>query len=189
MPHLLIKNMVCHRCILSIESIMVDLNIPFTEIKIGEVELTKPLTPQQHKQLVEKLHAVGFQLIDNHQTALIEKIKQLIIQKARNEVNDQEAKWKLSKYITHYVPNEYTYISGIFSEIEGRTIENYFIEQRIEKVKELLVYDQLTLSEIAFQMDYSSVAHLSAQFKKITGLTPTFFKALGDKKRKSIDKI
>ena len=189
MPKLLIKNMVCHRCVLSIESILNELNIPFTEVSIGEVQLEKALSVQQNRLFVQKLHSVGFELIDNHQTAFIEKIKQLIVQKARNEVDSKERKWKLSKYITQYVPNEYTYLSSLFSEIEGRTIENYFIEQRIEKVKELLVYDQLNLSEIAFQMDYSSVAHLSAQFKKITGLTPTHFKTLGDKKRRSIDTV
>jgi AraC family transcriptional regulator len=189
MPRLLIKNMVCHRCILSVENILHELKIPFTQVSMGEVELEEKISHHQNNALIEKLHSIGFELIDNHQTALIEKIKQLIIQKARNEVTENEKKWKLSKYITHHVPNEYTYLSSLFSEIEGRTIEHYFIEQRIEKVKELLVYDQLTLSQIAFQLDYSSVAHLSSQFKKITGLTPTYFKTLGNKKRKSIDNV
>jgi len=188
MDHLLIKNMVCYRCKLSVEDILKALNIE-GKVEIGEVILEKELTPVQKKQFVEKLNAIGFELIDDHQTGLIEKIKQRIILKARNEVEEQEKKWKLSKYITQYVPNEYTYLSSLFSEVEGRTIENYFIEQRIEKVKELMVYDQLSLSEIAFQLDYSSVAHLSAQFKKVTGLTPSHFKGLADKKRKSIDKI
>jgi len=181
--------MVCHRCVLAVETILNDLKIAYSEVSIGEVELNKPLSKQLTDSLNNKLRSIGFELIDNHQTALIERIKQLIILKARNEIDEKEKKWKLSKYLTHHVPNEYTYLSGLFSEIEGRTIENYFIEQRIEKVKELLVYDQLNLSEIAFQMDYSSVAHLSAQFKKTIGLTPTFFKSIGDKKRKSIDKI
>lgn len=181
--------MVCHRCILSVQQILNDLKIPYTEVNIGEVHLPREINASEKKGLIEKLTAIGFELIDNGQTTLIEKIKQLIILKARNEVSEKEKKWKLSQYIIHSVPNEYTYLSSLFSEVEGRTIEHYFIEQRIEKVKELLVYDQLTLSEIAFQLDYSSVAHLSAQFKKVTGLTPTHFKAVGDKKRKAIDKV
>lgn len=181
--------MVCHRCVLSVQQILNELKIPYTEINIGEIHLSAEISPQQKLNLTERLQAIGFELIDNHQTALLEKIKQLIILKARNEISEKEKKWKLSQYITQYVPNEYTYLSSLFSEIESRTIENYFIEQRIEKVKELLAYDQLSLSEIAFQMDYSSVAHLSAQFKKITGLTPTHFKSIGENKRKSIDKV
>jgi AraC family transcriptional regulator len=100
-----------------------------------------------------------------------------------------ESNIKLSHYLSGNVNHEYTYISSLFSAVEGRTIENYFIEQRIEKAKELLVYGQLTLSQIAFDLEYSSVAHLSAQFKKITGLTPTYFKAIGLARRKALDKI
>lgn len=180
--------MVCYRCKLSVENILKELNIE-GKVEIGEVTLEKELTQTQRKLLIEKLNAIGFELIDDHQTSLIEKIKQKVIAKARNEVNEKEKKWKLSKYITNYIPNEYTYLSGLFSDVEGRTIENYFIEQRIEKVKELMVYDQLSLSEIAFQLDYSSVAHLSAQFKKVTGLTPSHFKSIGEHKRRSLDKI
>jgi AraC family transcriptional regulator len=189
MPNLLVKNMVCHRCILSVQQILAELNIHYTEVTIGEVYIENVLTPKQTQTLDQKLRTVGFQIINNQQTALIEKIKQLIILKARNEVEVPEKTWKLSLYITHHIPHEYTYLSSMFSEVEGRTIEHYFIEQRIEKVKELLVYDQLNLSEIAFQLDYSSVAHLSAQFKKVTGLTPTHFKSIGEKKRKAIDEV
>lgn len=188
-PHLLVKNMVCHRCVLSVQQILNELNISYTEVMIGEVHLSKELNAKDKQAFIEKLNAIGFELIDNHQSGLIEKIKQLIILKARNEVKEKEKKWKLSEYIIHYIPNEYTYLSSLFSEIEGRTIEHYFIEQRIEKVKELLVYDQLNLSEISFQMDYSSLAHLSTQFKKVTGLTPSHFRVIGENRRKSIDKI
>ncbi len=189
MPQLLIKNMVCHRCVLSVEQILQQLNIPYTEVTIGEVQLSKELTASEKKGLIEKLQSIGFELIGSHQSGLIEKIKHWIILKARNETTEKEKKWKLSEYLIHHIPNEYTYLSSLFSEVEGRTIENYFIEQRIEKVKELLVYNQLNLSEIAVEMDYSSVAHLSAQFKKITGLTPSHFKSIGDQKRKSIDQV
>ena len=132
---------------------------------------------------------VGFELIDSHAGALIEKIKQVVLKRARNEGNEMENKIKLSYYIAGKVNHEYTYLSSLFSSVEGRTIENYFIEQRIEKAKELLVYGQLTLSQIAFDLEYSSVAHLSKQFKKITGLTPTYFKEIGITKRTSLDNI
>jgi AraC-like DNA-binding protein len=181
--------MVCHRCILTLQQILHEIQIPYKEVTIGEIYIENLLTQAQAQELEKKLRAVGFEMINNQQTALIEKIKQLIIRKARNEVTGAEKNWKLSQYIIHHIPNEYTYLSSMFSEVEGRTIEHYFIEQRIEKVKELLVYDQLNLSEIAFQLDYSSVAHLSAQFKKVTGLTPTHFKTIGEQKRKAIDEV
>jgi len=122
-------------------------------------------------------------------SALIEKIKQLVIKRARNEGDEKGSKTKLSHYLSGEVNHEYSYLSSLFSSVEGRTIENYFIEQRIEKAKELLVYDQLTLSQIAFDLEYSNVAHLSTQFKKVTGLTPTYFKEIGVAKRKSLDDI
>lgn len=113
----------------------------------------------------------------------------MVIKRARNEIDEKDAKMKLSTYITEKVNHEYTYLSRLFSSVEGRTIEKYFIEQRIEKAKELLIYDQLTLSQISLELEYSSVAHLSNQFKKITGLTPKYFKEIGTTKRKSLDNI
>ncbi len=184
-----VKNMVCHRCVLAVEDILRNENIPFKQVIIGEMHLVDELTPEKKERLTKRLEAVGFELIDNHSTALIEKIKQLVLKRARNEVDEKNSNIKLSHYLSGSVNHEYTYLSSLFSAVEGRTIENYFIEQRIEKAKELLVYGQLTLSQIAFDLEYSSVAHLSAQFKKITGLTPTYFKEIGNEKRKSLDKI
>lgn len=181
--------MVCHRCVLSVEAILNELKIPYHKVSVGEIVLEEIPHTAETKLLDEALKKIGLEIIDNKQTGLIEKLKQLIIQKARNEVDHKTKKLKLSSFITNHIPYEYTYVSSLFSEVEGRTIEHYFIEQRIEKVKELLVYDQLSLSEIAFQLDYSSVAHLSAQFKKITGLTPSYFKSIGDKRRHSLDDI
>ena len=181
--------MVCHRCVLSVEDILNKETIPFQKVIFGEIHLKDELSQEQKDRLSASFGKVGFELIDNHNSALIEKIKQLIIKRARNEVAEKESKIKLSHYLSGNVNHEYTYLSSLFSSIEGRTIENYFIEQRIEKAKELLVYGQLTLSQIAFDLEYSSVAHLSAQFKKITGLTASFFKELGASKRKSLDKI
>ncbi len=186
---LLIKNMVCHRCVLSVEDILQKESIPFQKVIFGEIHLHEALSPGQKERLIKKFETVGFELIDNHSTALIEKIKQQVIKRARNEAGEMESNIKLSHYLSGSVNHEYTYISSLFSAVEGRTIENYFIEQRIEKAKELLVYGQLNLSQIAFDLEYSSVAHLSAQFKKITGLTPTYFKEIGIARRKALDKI
>lgn len=181
--------MVCHRCVLAVEDILRNESIGFQNVIFGEIHLFNELSHGQKERLIKKFDEIGFQLIDNHNSALIEKIKQLVIKRARNEVDENESKIKLSHYISGKVNHEYTYLSSLFSSVEGRTIENYFIEQRIEKAKELLIYGQLTLSQIAFDLEYSSVAHLSAQFKKITGLTPSYFKAIGAAKRRSLDNI
>lgn len=181
--------MICHRCVLVVEDILRIGSIPFHQVIFGEIHLFTELSQEQRDYLVKAFDKVGFELIDTHSSALIEKIKQLVIKRARNEVDEKESKIKLSHYLSDKVNHEYTYLSSLFSSVEGRTIENYFIEQRIEKAKELLIYGQLTLSQIAFDLEYSSVAHLSSQFKKITGLTPSYFKEIGTTKRKSLDNI
>ncbi|MGC4041165.1 MAG: AraC family transcriptional regulator [Flavobacterium sp.] len=186
---ILVKNMVCHRCVMAVESILEKGAIPFHKVSFGEIHLNNALSAEQKSYLKASLGEVGFEMIDNHSSGIVEKIKQFVIKKARNEVPAAEQKIKLSQYLTDKVHHEYTYQSSLFSSVEGRTIENYFIEQRIEKAKELLIYDQLTLSEIAFELEYSSAAHLSSQFKKTTGLTPTYFKQIGSLKRKALDKI
>lgn len=186
---LLIKNMVCHRCVLAVEDILTKEFIPFEKVIIGQVELRTELSAKQKVGLIKSLNSVGFELIDTRNSALIEQIKKLVITRARNEADGKERKMALSRYISRQVNYEYTYLSNLFSSVEGKTIEKYFIDQRIEKVKELLTYGQLTLSQIAFDLDYSSVAHLSTQFKRITGLTPTYFKEIGAAKRQALDKI
>lgn len=186
---LLVKNMVCQRCVMAVESILEAGEIAFQKVTFGEIHLVSELSAEQKAYLKESLEKVGFEMIDSQTGGLVEKIKQLVIKRARNEVPDTERKIKLSGYLSDKVHHEYTYLSSLFSAVEGRTIENYFIEQRIEKAKELLIYDQLTLSEIAFELEYSNAAHLSNQFKKITGLTPTYFKEIGSMKRKALDKI
>jgi AraC family transcriptional regulator len=188
-PVLLVKNMVCNRCVMTVEAILEKLDIPWQKVLFGEIHLAQPLTEQQRSSLQEQLEKVGFELIDSHVGGLIEKIKQLVIKKARNEVSEKESRVNLSQYLSSALNYEYTHLSSVFSEIEGRTIENLFIEQRIEKAKELLIYGQATLSQIAFDLDYSSTAHLSSQFKKVTGLTPSHFKKVGVEKRKSLDKV
>ncbi len=186
---LLVKNMVCHRCVLSVEDILTKEEIPFQKVLFGEIHLAKEISNEQKENLSAGLKKVGFELIDNHLTGLIEKIKALVIKRARNEVVDKETKLNLSVYLSEKLHYEYTHLSSSFSSVEGRTIENFFIEQRIEKAKELLIYGQLTLSEIALELDYSSTAYLSAQFKKVTGLTPSYFKEVGIAKRKALDKV
>ncbi|MDX1768041.1 MAG: helix-turn-helix transcriptional regulator [Arenibacter troitsensis] len=186
---LFVKNMVCHRCILAVKDILLDLSLAFDYVDIGEIHLSEGLTREQHQLLGTSLQKIGLELIDNRMHGLVEKIKQLVLMKARKEIGEREHKMKLSVFLSEQLHHEYTYLSSFFSSVEGRTIENYFIDQRIEKVKELLVYNEMTLSEIAFEMDYSSVAHLSNQFKKICGLTPSHFKRVGTNKRKLLDQI
>ena len=186
---LFVKNMVCHRCMLAVETVLINLNISFVSIGVGEIHLAAVLSNEQNSKLSDTLRSIGLELIDNRASTLIEKIKQLVIRKARNEVEENESKTKLSKYLSGHLHHEYTYISHVFSSVEGRTIENYFIEQRIEKVKELLVYNEMSLSAIHYLLDYSSVAHLSNQFKKITGLTPSHFKKVGSAKRRMLDNV
>jgi AraC family transcriptional regulator len=185
----LVKNMVCNRCILAVEQTLQSLQIPFLQVKIGEIHTSTPLEDNQKHILTQELSKMGLEIIDNKQTVFIEKIKQLVILKARNEVKEEDKKKNLSVYLIDYIHQEYSYVSSQFSEIEGRTIENFFIEQRIEKAKELLVYNEYNLSQIAFELDYSSTAHLSSQFKKVTGLTPSHFKEIGSMKRRALDKI
>lgn|SRR6476661_3903273 len=186
---LLVKNMVCRRCLLAVENVLANASISYQQVIVGEIHLIQPLSAEQYVSVSSCLAAIGLELIDNRTSGLIEKIKQLVIKKARKEVDDKEHKMNLSAYLSQNLYHEYTYLSSLFSSVEGRTIENYFIQQRIEKVKELLVYNEMTLSAIAFEMDYSSVAHLSNQFKQITGLTPSHFKKVGSAKRKLLDQL
>ncbi|HUR09834.1 MAG TPA: AraC family transcriptional regulator [Flavitalea sp.] len=179
-----VKNMVCHRCVLAVENILKKNDIPFDEVREGEIQLQDDITSPQLTALDTSLKSIGLELVDNRQSGLVEKIKLLVIKKARNETNEKDAKLNLSNYLSDNLHYEYTYLSSLFSSVEGRTIENFFITERIEKAKELLVYGEMNLSEIAYELEYSSVAHLSSQFKKITGLTPSHFKTIGARKTK-----
>ena len=142
---------------------------------------------RKKNRLVTELEAVGFYLIDDKKSRLIEQIKTLVIELVH--YNSNNLKINLSDYISEKLHHDYNYISNLFSEVEGTTIEKYFITQKIERVKELLVYDELTLNEIADQLNYSSTAHLSAQFKKVTGFTPSYFKKIKENKRKPLDEV
>lgn len=163
------------------------LDVAYTAVVLGEVELKDQVGKEKLKAIDAELKQVGFELIDNRMAVLIENIKKAVIEYI-GQLKDAK-KVNLSTFLSTRLNYEYTYLSHLFSVIEGVTIEQYYILQRIEKAKELLVYDQLTMSEIAYQIGFSSVHHLSAQFKKVTGLTPSHFKKIGLSKRKSIDSL
>lgn len=183
-----IKNMVCNRCIMVVRTEFDKLGIPVSSIKLGEVELVSDeIEDTLKKQLVHILKDWGFTLIDDKKEQLIEQVKNIIVELVHQQNNN--LKVNLSTYISERIHYDYNYISNLFSDIEGTTIEKYFIEQKIEKVKELIVYDELTINQIAFELNYSSVAHLSAQFKKVTGLTPSHFKKIKTDKRKPLDEL
>jgi AraC family transcriptional regulator len=184
---LLIKNMVCHRCIMTVENILGDLNIPFNKVSLGEVYLEKKLSEKEIKDAQKALAHVGFEVIDTRVNKIVEDIKQAVMEYLNLGMDNENI--KLSSFITNKIRYDYSYLSDLFSSIEGKTIEQFFILQRIEKVKELLVYDQLSLTEISYQTGFSSVHHLSSQFKKVTGLTPSHFKKIGAEKRKSLDRL
>ena len=154
-------------------------------VVLGEVDLKEPLTDSEKELLNTKLITLGFEIIDDKKSQIIGQIKSLIIDLVHQQ--NSALKNNLSDILSKHLHHDYSYLSNLFSEVEGTTIEKYFIAQKIEKVKELLVYDELSLSEIAFQLNYSSVAHLSNQFKKVTGLTPSYFKNI--KTRKTLDEV
>lgn len=185
---LYIKNMVCNRCISVVAQELSDLGIGYTSVRLGEVEVPEKLSDRQHSQLKERLTAHGFQLLDDKKSVLISQVKTAVINYIHHD-ESKNVKVNLSAHIAETVGRDYNYLSGLFSEVEGITIEKFVILQRIEKVKELLVYGELSLSEIAWKMGYSSLAHLSGQFKKITGLTPSDYREIRDKKRKTLDEI
>jgi YesN/AraC family two-component response regulator len=179
--------MVCDRCKLVVRSELLKLGHPPVSVELGEVELNADLSESQKQVVNSMLNQLGFSLIDDKISLLIERVKTLIIELIQQ--NNSELKTNLSDFLSTHLNRDYNYISNLFSEVEGRTIENYYIAQKIEKVKELLVYDELSLSEIANLLNYSSVAYLSNQFKKVTGLTPTYFRTLKINKLKSLDQV
>ncbi len=183
-----IKNMVCNRCIKVVREEMEKLGYQVLDISLGEVELQS-----NEKISLDKIKTVlevnGFELIDDKNSRIIEKIKLTVINKMKELSEGKISKVNYAKAIADETSLSYQYISTLFSSIEGTTIEKFIIMQKIEKVKELLVYDELTLSEIAYRLEYSSVQHLSNQFKKVTGLTPSYFKQFKNLRRKPIDKV
>jgi len=182
-----IKNMVCNRCIMLVQQVFESLGYPPVRISLGEVETTNPMSEDEMDKLRKTLVGYGFELIDDTKSRIIEKIKNTIVQSIHQ--NHDDLKVTYSEYIESQLNRDYAYLSSLFSEVEGSTIEKYIIHQKIERVKELLVYDELSLSEISAQMGYSNVAYLSNQFKKVTGLTPSHFKQVKEIKRIPLDKV
>jgi len=166
---------------------LLKLGLHVVSVELGEVELREDLSESAKLKINEILKQSGFFLIDDKKSRLIERIKTLIIELIQQ--NNSELKINLSDFLSSQLNRDYNYISNLFSEVEGRTIEKYFIAQKIEKVKELLVYDELSLSEIANLLNYSSVAYLSNQFKKVTGLTPSYFKSIKINRRIPLDQV
>lgn len=187
MTTLFIKNMVCSRCIWAVKDQLEKVGVATKNIRLGEVVLEKELNATQLQQLTELVTPLGFEIIDDKKSRTIEKMKTLIIELVHH--HDNQLPINLSQLLSDQLHQDYSYLSNLFSAIEGITIEKFYILQKIEKVKELLVYDELSLSEIADRLQYSSVAYLSNQFKKVTGLTPTHFKKMGRLKRKSLDQV
>ena len=187
MNTIFIKNMVCDRCIMVVQNELEKLGLDAKNIKLGEVILSKEITSLEKENLSKTLEPLGFEVIDDKKGRIIEKIKNIIIDLVHHQ--DSDVKTNLSDVLSDKLHHDYNYLSNMFSEVEGTTIEKYFIAQKVEKVKELLVYDELSLSEIANRLNYSSVAYLSNQFKKVTGLTQRHFKQIKEDKRKPLDKV
>lgn len=179
--------MVCSRCKMVVKSELEKLGLQLLSVDLGEIETLSSISSTQKQEIAEHLKLFGFELIDDKKSKTIEKIKTLIIELIYHKNN--ELNTNLSEYISKHVSSDYASLSNLFSEVEGTTIEKYFILQKIERVKELLMYDEMSLSEIAFLLNYSSVGYLSNQFKKITGSTPSHFKQLKNKKRKQIEDL
>lgn len=179
--------MVCRHCKMVVKSELEKLGLSLLSVELGEVETLEPITTEQKSDIIKQLNNFGFELIDDKKSRVIDKIKTLIIELVHQK--NVQLNMNLSDYLASQLSQEYSVLSNLFSEVEDTTIEKYFISQKIEKVKELLLYDELTLSEIAFQLNYSSMAYLSNQFKKTTGFSPSHYKQLKDKKRKQIEDL
>lgn len=184
---LYIKYMVSTRCKMAVKEELRKLGLHYIMVDLGEIEIMEDLSTEQKEQLKTGLYSSGLELMDDKRAVLIEKIKNVITQMIHD--SDDSPKMNYSDYISQKLDYDYTYLSNLFSELKGITIQQFIIIHKIEKVKELLCYDELNLTEISFKMHYSSVAHLSNQFKKVTGLSPSHYKQLKDKGRKPIEEV
>jgi AraC-like DNA-binding protein len=184
---LFIKYMVSNRCKIAVKEVLRNLGLHFILVDLGEVEIMEDISVGQREQLKIALLKSGLELMDDKRSILIEKIKNTIIQMVH--YTDSTLKVNFSDFLSEKLNYDYTYLANLFSEVQGTTIEHFIISHKIERIKELIIYDELNITEIAFKMNYSSVAHLSNQFKKVTGLTPSHFKQMKDKKHNPIEEI
>ncbi len=179
--------MVCPRCLSSVRSVLNDLELTYNRVELGKVELTKELSEEQKAKLSAKLKAQGFGMLNTEESKIVNAIKSYMIEKVH--YSKHRSNHNLSEELSQHLHYNYSKLSKIFSRVKGITIEQFLLQQRIEKAKELLSYEEKSISEIALDLGYSSTAHLSAQFKKITGMTPTAFKKLSGKPRISLDEL
>ena len=179
--------MVCDRCKMAVRKIMTDNGLHIIDLELGVVKLDDNIDETMLKRLRNELDTLGFELLDDHREQTIDKIKSAIIKLVHYQ--DSKSAQNISDYLSTQLNSDYSALSKLFSEVNGITIERYYIEQRIERVKELIRYDELSLTQISLKMNYSSVAYLSSQFKSVTGMTPTEFKALRKNTRKNLDSI
>ncbi|MEX0966599.1 MAG: AraC family transcriptional regulator [Bacteroidia bacterium] len=184
---LYVKYMVSQRCKMMVKEELKKLGIWYVVVDLGVIEILEDITSEQHEQLKINLEKSGLELLDDKRSILVESIKNVIIEMIH--YIDEEPKENYSEYVSKKLDYDYTYLANVFSEVKGITIRQFIILNKIEKVKELLLYDELSLTEIASRMHYSSVAHLSNQFKKITGLTPTFYKGIAEKRRENLENV
>ncbi|MEO5674242.1 MAG: AraC family transcriptional regulator [Chitinophagales bacterium] len=184
---LYIKYMVSLRCKMMVQEELKQLGLRYVAVDLGTVEIMEDITPEKHAMLKSSLMKSGLELLDDKKAILIEKIKNVVIEMIH--YSDEVPDLNYSEYISDKLNYDYTYLSNIFSEVRGITIQQFIILNKIERVKELLIYDELNLTEISYKLHYSSVAHLSNQFKKVTGLTPSFFKSLKNKRRNTLENM
>jgi AraC-like DNA-binding protein len=179
--------MVSNRCKLAVKLELKRLGLHFIVVELGEVEIMEDLSVDQLDMLKTGLISSGLELMDDKKAVLIEKIKNTIIEMVHH--SDEMIKVNFSDYISEKLDHDYTYLANLFSEVQGTTIEHFIIAHKVERIKELIIYNELNITEIAYKMNYSSVAHLSNQFKKVTGLSPSHFKNLKDKRRSPIEEL
>lgn len=179
--------MVSNRCKLAVKEELKKLGLHFIIVDLGEVEIMEDISAEQREQLKEGLNVSGLELMDDKKAIMIEKIKNIIVEMVHH--TDDGLKVNFSNYLSEKLDHNYTYLANLFSEVQGTTIEQFIILHKIERIKELIIYGEYNITEIAWQMNYSSVAHLSNQFKKVTGLSPSHFKQLKDKRRTPIEDI
>lgn len=185
---LMIQNMVCDRCVESVQQLFRSMDIPIQELELGRAETKRILTPGQLEEVAKGLESRGFALIQNREAELVGRVKVELLHYLRH-LEEQDHPEKLSTFIAGKLHYNYSYLSKLFSDVEGETVETYLIRLKIERVKELLAYQNLTLSEIAWQLNYSSVQYLSNQFKKVTGETVTRYRKRGTTERIPLDKL
>ena len=182
-----IKYMVSNRCKMAVREELKKLGLHFIIVDLGEVEIMEELAGEKLEELNTALLKAGFELITDKRSALIEKIKTTIIEMVHH--THEVIKLNFSDYLSEKLNYDYTYLANLFSEVQGTTIEQFMIHHKIERIKELIIYDELNITGIAWKMNYSSVAHLSNQFKKVTGLSPSHYKRLKKKRRSPIEEI